>query len=499
MKKSVLLVLTVGLSISAHAADWAKYQSPNFTVYSDQSESRIVEMIEDLEAFRTIAMVQLGLPAASTENQNLAIVSFASNRDFKRIAQDRNVAGFYTNTNDGPRMVMGGGRRETTSAQEILFHEYTHHLTFEHSSGFTYPRWYLEGIAYVFGAAKVDKETIVLGGRPSIAEVLDYYDPLRLDTLLQNSRRGDFSTEQEVQFSATAWLMTHYLQIHALANDRELGLKNREYLTRYHRGEDPVVAFEDVFGTSLSDFQDVLNAYAKQRRIPVINWPRPALDSKVSRSAIDDTEKNYVLADLLFDGGQEALALEYLSDLNPQEDFFAEAVSLRAVMLNHDAANTDVVADLVNQLAESGVASSLVYGNLAHIELDSYRHAVEAGRSDLADALLQQAEDYARQGIAADARGFNALWYLSTVLLVRQQYDAALSVLDQAWDVFPAHQGMRLEVAKILLRQGNLAEAEPVIRSLVGASHRPELSRLLGEVLEQLKAGRIDPALLDQL
>lgn len=351
----------------------------------------------------------------------------------------------------------------------------------------------------MFGAAKVDKEAIVLGGRPSIAEVLDYYDPLRLDTLLQNSRRGDFSTEQEVQFSATAWLMTHYLQIHALANDRELGLKNREYLTRYHRGDDPVEAFEDVFGTSLSDFQDVLNAYAKQRRIPVINWPRPALDLKVSRSAIDDTEKNYILADLLFDGGQEALALEYLSDLNPQEDFFAEAVSLRAVMLNHDAANTDVVADLVNQLTESGVASSLIYGNLAHIELDSYRHAVEAGRSDLADALLQQGEDYARQGMAADARGFNALWYLSTVLLVRQQYDEALSVLDQAWDVFPAHQGMRLEVAKILLRQGNLAEAEPVIRSLVGASHRPELSRLLGEVLEQLKTGRIDPALLDRL
>ena len=498
MRIYFLLVSVMSLSISAHAGDWAKYNSQNFTLYTDQREARAVALIEDLEAFRIIAMRQLGLPVAQSENQNLAIVSFGSNREFRLLTQDRNIAGFYINTNEGPRMIMGSGRREFLSAQEILFHEYVHHLTFEHSSGFTYPRWYLEGIASVFGTASIDKNSIVLGGRSTIASgVLDYYGPLRLRDLLRNSRLGDTSDLLESRFYASAWLMTHYLQIHALVNDRELGMKNREYLSRYHRGEDPVAAFEEVFGTTLSDFEQVLSNYSKQRGMAVINWPRPELDLNVTKTYIGETEKNYILADVLFASGKEELALSYLEELTSGEDYFAEASSLRAVMLNHTESNSEIASELALESIRGGQDSSSVFGNLAHFELDNYRRVVSSGNVAEAPQLIERAESFAREGVKLNPQNFNALWYLSSVLLAKNEHDEALEILDQAWSVFPSHQGVRIEIVKILLSQGDLDGATPIVRSLIGASHEAELGKKLAELLAQMESGAVDPSFLD--
>lgn len=418
---------------------------------------------------------------------------------FRILTRDRDIAGFYTNAFEGPRMVMGSGRRESLSAKEILFHEYIHHLTFEHSSGFTYPRWYLEGIAYVFGSAKIDEDSIVIGGRPSIASVLDYLGPLRLEDLLRNTQRADFSDSEEAQFSATAWLITHYLQIHALSNDRELGMKNREYLTRYHGGEDPVLAFEDVFETTMSDFSQLLADYSKQRRIAIIDWPRPALDIKLSKTTIGETEKNYILADVLFGLGNEELALSYLEALDDQDSHFAEALSLRAVILNHDESNSEIADELALQAKSHKQDSSLVFGHLAHFELDRYRQIVARGKDASALPRIESAESYARRAVELDPNNFNALWYLSSVLIAKHEDEEALKTLDRAWAVFPAHQGVRLEIVKILVRQGDVEGAIPILRSLVGASHQTEFSSTLAELLKQMESGEVYSELLEQI
>lgn len=67
MRKCCFLLIVFTLSISAHASEWVKYQSQSFTIYSDQRESQVRELVEDLEAFRIIAMIQLGLPVAKTK------------------------------------------------------------------------------------------------------------------------------------------------------------------------------------------------------------------------------------------------------------------------------------------------------------------------------------------------------------------------------------------------------------------------------------------------
>ena len=192
------------LSLSVQAQDWVKYQSQNFTVYTSQSESRVRELLEELEIFRIIAMLQLSLPLEETENQKLAIIMFRNDREFRKMSPFKNAAGFYSQTNDGPRMVMGSARGNLNSAKEILFHEYIHHLIFEHSPGFTYPRWYMEGIAEVFSSASIERDTVVLGKQPMNAGALNYSRPLRMVDLLQNRSGAERSGAEESRFYASS-------------------------------------------------------------------------------------------------------------------------------------------------------------------------------------------------------------------------------------------------------------------------------------------------------
>src|SRR5690554_3872440 len=445
LPKSMLFVsatLLLMLVVPAQAFAWAKYQSPNFTVYTDRRESQVRSLLDELEIFRVIAMLQLNLPVEQRESQKLTIIMFGRNRDFQRILGERNVAGFFLNSSQGPRMVIGAGRSNVQSAKEILFHEYVHHLMFEHSAGFTYPRWYVEGLAELLGATRVERDSVVVGGRPGAAVALDYMGALRMEDLLRNRRRGEGTNDYEARFYATSWLLTHYLQIDAESNELQLGLKGREYLVRFHRGDDPVTAFEEVFETSLGEFDRVLSRYARQRRITVRNWTRPELEFDVIRTDVSETEKGYVMADTASAAGNEPLALDYLNGIDGSDDYFAEALALQAVVLNHDDSSREAAAQSAAQAASVGVSAATA-GYLAHYEMDNYHRLLESGQAG-ALAALDRAEAHARRGTELGERDFNSLWYLASVMMIKDRPDTALQLLDAAWDVMPANVGVRL-------------------------------------------------------
>ena len=293
--------------------------------------------------------------------------------------------------------------------------------------------------------------------------------------------------------------MTHYLLIHALANDKELGLKNRLYLTRYHRGDDPVKAFEEVFETSLSDFDKLISAYARQRRINVLNWPRPDEGLQLTRTVLGETEKNYLIANLQFSMGREELALSYLEELDGEEEYSGEALSLRALLLNHDASNAEIAAQLAQQAAQMAPESAAVFGNLAHYEMDSAQNLAAEGLHAEARLRVERAEVYARKGIQINPQEFNALRYLASMMLAEGRHDEALEILDQALNVIPSDYSVRMDIIKILLLRGDIEGAVPMVKSLIGAAHALELNEKFIELLAQMETGKVDPALLDQL
>lgn len=488
----------MGLSCSVQAQQWAKYETQNFTVYSDRTESVVNELVEELEIFRIIAMLQLGLPVEESTNQKLKVIMFGSNREFRSVAQSRNIAGFFTYAYGEPRMVMGPSGRGGEFAKELLFHEYTHFLTFEHSSGFTYPRWYVEGIASVIGATVIERDSVAVGRRPASARAVDNFGSLRLIDVLQNRQRNNDSADFEWRFYGTSWLLTHYLQIHGLANDRELGGKTRDYLARYHEGQDSVEAFEEVFGP-LDEFDRVIASYARQSRLPVLNWTKPEISLQMTKHAISDTEKGYVIGELLYSLGQEDLALEYLSSSDATLEYSGEAISLKAVILNHDTTTTDLASKLAEEAVGIANLSARALGNLAHYEVDSYRRFKEAGEETNASVRLERAKEYAESSLAKDRTEFSALWYTAGILIENDQLEEALEMLVAAWDAHPANYNVRLQITKLLLRLGDVESAKPIVRSLIGAIHDPQMSQRLAELAAQLDNGEVDLSTLDEI
>jgi len=492
LKTHSLLIAVVFsvLSTSVHAQQWARYETQNFAVYSDINERVVRELISELEIFRIIAMLQLGLPVEKSENQKLAIIMFGNRREFTRLAP-RNAAGFFTYANGKPRMVMGPSRgKDMERAKETLFHEYIHHLTFEHSAGFTYPRWYIEGIASVFGATRVERDTVVIGRRPSHARTIDNFGLLKMVEVLQNSRR-DKSIYSESQFYGTSWLLTHYLQIHSFETNQDISIKSREYLTRYHNGADPVKAFEEVFETSLGQFDSLLASYARQRELRVLNWTRPEFEPQITKSFLRSSEVNYIIAELIFLSEPEK-ALAYLNDIEARDRLSAESLSLIAVILNRDKNEVESAAILAEQAAKMAPENATVFGNLARYEYDSYWRLRANGQTAESLKRLDRAEENAQKGIELDQKEFNALVYRANVNFVKGRLDEALEMYSDAWRVVPSNFDVRIQIIRILLIRGEIAEAKPMVRSLIGAFHDSERREKLIELAERMESGEVD-------
>lgn len=497
----IAVIITI-LSFPTHAQDWVKYESQNFTVYTDRSEWVVIEVIEALEIFRKIATQQLGLPHGEQENKKLTVIMFGNNREFVRLTSmrlaGRNTTGIYTQTQDGPRIVIGRTRRDLAFPKETLFYLYTRHLMTEHSEGFFYPNWYAVGLQNLLSTASIEGNSVVLGRRPEDAQGIRYIGTMPLRELLQFEFTAS-GPAQRHRFRATSWLLTHYLQIYALANNIDLAINNRAYLTRYHRGDDPFRAFEEEFKTSLHEFDQELQAYGRQRRITVTNWPRPELDLGLTKIFISEVEQKYILADLYFREGLEEIALNYLEGLGEQGDFLGEALSLQAIMLNHEQTTSQIAAKIARDAAEIAPDSAKVFGNLAHYEMDNYRYLTALGQYASALESLDRAEANARKGVALNSRELNALWYLAAALLVKDSQEEALKVLYQAREVSPYHIGVRIEIAKILLRSGDIAGAMPIIKSVIDDARTPEMAERLLMLVEQMNSGEVDLSQLDQI
>lgn len=495
--RSLAVIIAMVLSCSVQAQQWAKYETQNFTVYSDRTESVVRELVEELEIFRVIAMLQLGLPVEETANQKLKVIMFGDNREFQRVAQSENAV--YNYVSGKPVMAAGPSRgRNREFSKEMFFYSYAQLLTREHSFGFTYPRWYLHGIASVIGATIIERDSVAVGRRPAHAWAISNYGTLKMIDVLQNRQPIHDSTNFDARFYGTSWLLTHYLQIHGLANDRELGGKTRDYLRRYHEGQDSVTAFEQVFGP-LDEFDGVIDAYSRQSRLPVLNWTKPDISMQLTKHAIYETEKDYVIAELLYSLGQEDMALEYLSSSDAALQYSGEALSLKAVILNYDATTADQASKSAEEAVGIANLSARALGNLAQYEVISYRRLKEAGEEAEASVRLARAKEYAESSLAKDGTEFDALWFKAGIFIEEDKLEAALETLFAAWNVHPVGYTVRLQIITLLLRLGDIESAKPIVRSLIGAANDPQVSQQLAQMAEKLDKGEVDLSILDEI
>lgn len=230
------------LAVAARAQDfrcpdrggpaWREIRSAHVLLQTDLPSGKAQDLARELE--RMYEVVRHGLFRTPPSAGALRVVAFRSEDEYRFFAQ-RNVAAYYRAGDDaGPVIVMPGAFAE---AQRIVVaHELTHHVTAQVFA--RQPRWFSEGLACFMETvgSSGPGNTPTLGGVPRYlyARVFPYHGGAG-KVLLASDLVDDTGRQY-----AVAWALVHFL---VNRQPQELA----QLQARFARGQDPAVAWREVF------------------------------------------------------------------------------------------------------------------------------------------------------------------------------------------------------------------------------------------------------------
>jgi hypothetical protein len=257
-------------------AEWHEASSENFLIIADQNEKDVREFTERLERFHnalTYILSREKVPPSPSNRLTIYVVSSTSK--VQKLAGNKKVGGFYQPRAGGPlafiaRVESGGSQLD--QSEQILFHEYAHHVM-HGSSQWATTRWLSEGFAEFFSSAKFEKNGGVGLGVPAYhrSAELNYAKNVPIEALLDGEAYKKRQTKEYDEFYGRSWLLYHYLQ---------LGGKRSGQLTQYQvelaNGASDIEAARKAFG-DLKQLDKELSSYMSQPRMSYLPLPADKL------------------------------------------------------------------------------------------------------------------------------------------------------------------------------------------------------------------------------
>lgn len=497
MRNGVLIAVVMLLWVApASARDWVAYSSDNFTIFSNEREPTVINVLTQFEVFRVVALTTLGL-RNMRQSERLKIVMYGDRSDFRDILHDRAIAGAFIDTEMGPRMLVGPGMFELKS-QEILFHEYVHHLLNQHSS-LSYPRWYQEGLAELLQTTQIYADKISVG-HPSKARAVWLRESPRLSAnrLITSQDRKRQDSDFEGRFYASAWLFTHFLSMNAYGEHPEYRGQLADYLKRFAAGEDPEAAFQVSFGCTSEEMDSRLDQYQRQRKFVVLQSPNFGYHGTIEKRVMPAAEAAVLKSELAMSTGQDDLVLRYLADLRAADvtrPEVAAGFALRAVVRNH---KDDIAGAAADSMAALNAAprNAAVLAYLLHYESDIYDRMAKAGQHDVAQ--LRKVIELGRAARDADTLNPLVYFFLARAYEAQGDLNRAIDTLGEAYGKLPPMPRNWLELVRLLVSVERFDEALPLAEQLYGWAHREPAREMLSTLIDQIKRRQVDPKLFDQ-
>ena len=256
---ATVLILSSAGSVSAEELwqrTWVEVRSPHFVFVSALSESSTVDLLVDLENFRT-AVEQLTNIGRFEERIPTHI--YVLPHAVPELGFDGKFVGYFL---AGMRANYAAIIPSRIKLNEVLKHEYTHFLI--HNRGnLIYPTWFDEGFAQLLSTVRVHDAEIEFG-RP-IEDALDALKDgkwLPLDTVLNARGTGGLTLGQRSMFYAQSWLLMHFLLIGRPGTDSSAEITS--FLRLRESGVAPVPAVERAFHLGVSTLGLTLRRYMQR-------------------------------------------------------------------------------------------------------------------------------------------------------------------------------------------------------------------------------------------
>ena len=248
-----LLTLTPAV---AHA-DWRKAESTHFVVYSDGSERSLRDYTAKLERFDALLTSRFGGGRAEARRLPVYLVSDGRALRVAVPGLPPGIAGYYSTSDTDIFAVLMRGESD-----DILLHEYSHHVM-ARAGDVPYPGWFREGFAEFFATATVSESGAASFGLPNPGRLraLQTERWLPMDVVLRaDGSLGVAGQQQMGMYYAQSWALTHWLVTDA-ARMRRLSA----YVTAVNGGQDPVEAWQAIFGMTIDQLTAELRAHVRGR------------------------------------------------------------------------------------------------------------------------------------------------------------------------------------------------------------------------------------------
>ncbi len=283
------LVTILGMPDTANAA-WSQAQSRHFTVYSEGRDEKLRAFAENLEKFDFLLRTVTGVTDPN-QGSPVKVYLLSSEDKVRKLARNPNLGGFYTTSRRNAYAVLsreGKSSAFDASAEEILFHEYTHHFML-HNFPAAYPAWYVEGFAEFFSVVKFPKDGSIEFGLIPMTRVpgLVMDDPYPVANLFARNTDG-LSRRDGNRYYGRAWLLTHYFQYNP-----ERRAQFVRYLNAIANGAKDVQP-DSYFPGGVAQLDKDLNAYAKKRLTMSRLTPKEMTIGTITVSPVDPAQGDLI-------------------------------------------------------------------------------------------------------------------------------------------------------------------------------------------------------------
>jgi tetratricopeptide (TPR) repeat protein len=301
---SVLLAQCGAASAAEEVPDgsgWSELASPNFSVLSNADERKSLEIVRQLERFRSVlALLRPGARLSSpVPTTTLVFKSDRSLAPYKRIRGETasELVGFFAASNYGNFLAVnayppsGGGL-------EVVYHEYVHFFVRHNLPNL--PLWANEGLAEYYSTyVEVGGEVVI--GTP----LARHLRTLRRQTFIPLPQLFALDTDSEEYgerdrvglFYAQSWALMHYL----LSTAPEQRDSTGRFLAALSAGDSPEAAARQHLGVGLGDLEARLRGYVNGRQFRTWAVPAESLPAAVKPrvEAVLPARALSVLGDLL--------------------------------------------------------------------------------------------------------------------------------------------------------------------------------------------------------
>lgn len=466
----ILVALLATILIGAPAqAEWLEAKNSRFVIYGNTSQKEMARFSDRLARFDAV-MRQL-IPGKGGTSERLTIYMVDSTGDARRLSNGgpSSLAGYYSASAAGAYAVTPRSTDKPEFTQQVLFHEYVHHVTLGAQQGY-YPSWAAEGLAELFGTAAIMADGAVRVGMPNNARAYSILAnlPMPVATLLAD--RPVKGLEMIDQKYGRAWLLVHYLML----GDAPRGSFDT-YIQQINASVPQAEAAAKAFG-DLNKLDAALNRYRNGKlRTPIF----AAADLKIEQPVIRQ-----------LDAGEAAmmpLRLQSATGVDAQEAAALVAPARR------------IAAEFPKHAWVQRVLAEIEYDAGNDPEAEAACDAALAVKPTDVDALLYKGRVHVRQ-IAKDAAATKTQWrearswflkanridpdlalpyvlfYESFKLAKEPPSPNALTGLLLAEAMVPQDYALRWQVTQAMIEKGDFQAARNALRPLAYRPHAGEES-----------------------